>query len=234
MPLPHSASTPAPATWSLAGHHASAGGGEVRLDLDHPSAGLVTPAADHLLGIEFGVAGPPVDQWRRGPDITAVWESGDARALRATGLWRDLPAAGDGVQAWELIASASTAHLHADSTLAVVCDLHADNVLSASWEGARPTAFSPGHAPRRGIVLVRRGGMPSVLVMLHPSDHQAVTLTHLDHRARIDCWLFPTGVEKGVLLRSRVLAALGPAEDDLRWSDALARAFAASPPDLAT
>jgi hypothetical protein len=234
MPLPRSASTPVPATWSLAGHVASAGEGGVRLDLDHPSAGLVTPTADRLLGIEFGVEGPPVDHWRRGPDITAVWESGDERALRATGLWRHLPVAGDGVTAWELIASASTARLHADSTLAVVCDLHADGLLSAAWEGARPAAFIPGHDPRRGIILVRRRGAPSVLVMIHPSDHQAVTLTHLDHRARIDCWLFPTGVEKGVLLRSRVLAALGPAEGDLRWSGDLAREFAASPPDLAT
>jgi len=243
------AAAPVAAAWSFDGHVALTLSPGVRLDLTHPSAGLETPGGDHLLGLDLGVELPPIDRWARGDDVTATWESGDQRALRATGLWRHIPTQkrnshpgvgtdATGVSAWELIASATTARLRSDSALAVVSDLHADSVLTSAWgEGAHPT-FTPGVDRRNdaqtGIVLVRRTGGPSVLVMLHPSDHQAVTIERHGSRIRIGCWLFPTGVEKGVLLRSRVLAAIGPADGDLGWSADVARWFAASPPDLAT
>ena len=222
----------------------------------HQRVGLVGSQAtvaqnlfEDLLGLDLGVELPPVDHWARGDDVTATWESGDQRALRATGLWRHLTAPRGharlgvrtdvtGVSAWELIASATTGLLRSDSALAVVSDLRADSVLTSAWgEGAHPT-LTPGVDPRNdaqtGIVLVRRSAGPSVLVMLHPSDHQAVSIERHGSRTRIGCWLFPTGVEKGVLLRSRVLAAIGPADGDLAWSAEVARWFAAAPPDLAT
>jgi putative heme iron utilization protein len=53
-------------------------------------------------------------------------------------------------------------------------------------------------------------------------------------RTTISCWLFSSAVEKGVLLRSRVLAAIGPTANDTAWAAALAAAFAHSPPILTT
>ncbi len=240
--------TPAASVWGLEGHVASAACRGVRLDLAHPSAGLVTTTGDHLLGLDLGLdpgqERPPVDRWVRGDDITATWEPGDERELRATGLWRQLhlPAidgprvagGGTGVVAWELIASATTRLLRADSTLAVTSDLDVGSVLMAAWERGVPLPFLPGIDPHKGLVLVRRSRAPSVLLMLHPSDHQAVSVERCGERTRIGCWLFPTGVEKGVLLRSRVLAAIGPAEGDMTWAADLATWFAASPPELAT
>ena len=71
-------------------------------------------------------------------------------------------------------------------------------------------------------------------MMLHPSEHQTLTVVCEGGRARVECALFPAGVEKGVLLRSRVFAAVGPTADDVAWGPRLAAGFAASPPLLST
>ena len=232
-------SPPARAAWKLQGNRADllAGTAPVdgaRLDLARPGAGLATGRGDHLLGLDTRADRTPIDSWVRGDDVTATWDSGDERALRATALWRVRPA-GDQIAAWELIASATTAKLHADSTLAVVSDMAADAILSSMWHDGRPGPFVPGAAATgHGLVLVRRGDGTSGLVMLHPLEHQSVAVEHGGGRARIACRLFASGVEKGVLLRSRVLAAVGPAEGDLAWAGRLAAEFAASPPELAT
>lgn len=236
-------SPPARAAWKLHGTRAdllvdaSVVDG-VRLDLARPGAGLSTGRGDRLLGLDTGADRAPTDAWVRGDDVTATWDSGDERALRATALWRVCDR-GVGVAAWELIASATTAKLHADSSLAVVSDMAAETILSSAWQEGRPGPFVAGsEVAGRGLVLVRRGDGTSCLVMLHPLenlvDHRGVAVDHRGGRARIVCRLFDSGVEKGVLLRSRVLAAVGPAEGDLAWAGALATAFAASPPDLAT
>lgn len=224
---------PADSVWTLAGGRAEDRAGGVVLDLSAPGLGLVTPAGDRWLGFEVGVGRPPLDAWVRGDDVTAIWEPGDDRGLRATGLWR-CHGADAGVVAWELVASATTRLLHADATLAVTSDVEAVEILSAAWQADTPSPFTPGAPAHRGLVLLRRGDGRSLLLMLHPSDHQAVTVAVDQGRARVGCWLFPTGVEKGVLLRSRVVAAIGPTADDVAWGARLAARFAASPPVLST
>lgn len=237
-------SPPARASWKLHDGRAEllaaaplAGG--VHVDLAHPRDGLSTGRGDRLLGLDLdpdrsGGRRPPLDAWVRCDDLTATWETGGQRGLRATALWRRRDAGAD-ASAWELVASATTAKLHADSTLAVVSDVAATTVLSSAWHDGRPTTFDAGaDRPGRGLLLVRRGDGTSCLVMLHPLEHQTVTVDLAAGRARIACWLFASGVEKGVLLRSRVLAAVGPAEGDLVWAGKLAAAFAALPPELAT
>lgn len=223
----------AESVWTLVGGRAEERAGGVALDLSAPAAGLVAPSGDRWLGFDVGVGRPPLDAWVRGDDVTAIWEPGDDRGLRATGLWRCHGAEG-GVISWELVASATTRLLHADATLAVTSDIAADEILSAAWHGGTPSAFAPGPSTHHGLVLLRRGDGRSVLVMLHPSDQQTVTVAHEHGRARVGCWLFPTGVEKGVLLRSRVFAAIGPTADDTVWGARLAARFAASPPALST
>ena len=224
---------PAESAWTLAGGRAEDRAGGVVLDLSAPAAGLVTPTGNRWLGFDVGVGRPPVDAWVRGDDVTAVWEPADDRGLRATGLWR-CHGALDGVVAWELVASATTRLLHADATLAVTSDVAANDILSAAWQAGTPATFASGTPTDHGLVLLRLTKGRSLLLALHPSDQQTVTVALEHGRARVGCWLFPTGVEKGVLLRSRVIAALGPTVDDTVWATRLAGRFAASPPALST
>ena len=219
--------------WALAGGKAEDRDRGVVLDLSVPAAGLVTPAGDRLLGFDVGVGRPPLDTWVRGNDVTAVWEPGDDRGLRATGLWRS-HGGDDGVVSWELVASATTRLLHADAALAVTSEVAAAELLSATWRSGIRTSFLPGTPTDHGLVLLRRGDGNSILVMLHPTDDQTVTVAVEHGRARVGCWLFSTGVEKGVLLRSRVIAAIGPTADDTAWGARLAARFATSPPVLST
>lgn len=218
--------------------------GTVRVDLAAPSLGLTTSDGDRLLGLDLGGDGEASDAWIRGADLTACWEPHDDRELRATALWR---CHGDGgglalppdVVAWELIASATSRRLHADATLTVTADVAAEAVLAAAFAGDRrggdrPASFTPPGDPRQAVFMIRRDGPTTVALVVHPADRHAATVTTASHRARFACRLFASGVEKGVLLRSRVLAALGPAAGDVAWIGSLAERFAALPPELST
>ncbi|MFM7412364.1 MAG: hypothetical protein ACKO6E_04050 [Planctomycetota bacterium] len=73
-----------------------------------------------------------------------------------------------------------------------------------------------------------------MLVAVHPVDLRRIDAEIRDSVARIECRLFASAVEKGVLLRSRVLAAIGPRSGDEAWAAALLAAFAESPAPLTT
>lgn len=226
--------------WELEGHVArprpTGPDGGARIDLSAPPDGLAIARGDRLLGIDAGVRAAPIDSWVRGDDVTATWRSADARGLSVTARWRvlaDAVGGPDGVEAWEIVASATTDRLHADASLAVTSEIAADEVLAASWEGRRCGPFDARAVPARDLFLVRRGGT-SVLLAVHPDETHLWRILRRDGRIGIDCLLFPAGVEKGVLLRSRVLAARGPAAGDLAWATSLADRFGASPPELST
>lgn len=259
--------------WSLTGTGAGlqdAGGTTTAwLDLAHPEAGLTVappgsgpqpgPRAapphdddrhdDRLLGLDLRGPARLVDHWIRGTDLTAIYEPGDGRSLRATALWRALGAELDmpaGLRAWEVIVSAQTALLHADAGLAVACDLRAAQVawgtLGAQGHVGRTgwsAIASERWAPHARAVLVRRGGTAaaaatSVVVVVHADDGLGISVRPAGERARIECRLFGDALEKGVLMRSRVLAAVGPAADDTAWADRLVRGYVALPPMLDT
>lgn len=230
-----SATVTAPAAWTLAGAVATARAGalEARLDLAAVAAGLVVAGgSDHLLGVDLHApAAPPTDQWIRGADLTAVYEPADARQLRATVMWR---ARHFPVAAWELVASAQTWLLHADATVAVVSTVSGNdvrwNAASARWTRLGDAATLPAEAT---AVLVRRAAT-SVLVAVHPQDHVRITVARDGDTTRVVCGMFSAAIEKGVILRSRVLAAVGPAEKDHSWAADTCIAFAASPPFLDT
>jgi len=198
------------------------------IDLESPRQGIaiaVDDAAtgDHLLGIDLRSGVRLTEHWIRGSDLTAVYEPIDARRLRSTAMWRLTSAAGvpplpPGVSAWELVLSAQTSLLQSDSTLSVVSEIAAADVV----------------APADNRVLARRGDGTTTVVIVHPDDVRRITVDRHGLRATISCWLFSSAVEKGVLLRSRVLAAIGPTADDTIWTAALAAAFAQSPPILTT
>lgn len=224
--------------WTLAGFLATgrAATTTARLDLAAPLAGLVVGgagAADHLLGVDLrGPACPPADHWGRGADLTAVYEPDDVRRLRATAMWRLHPAA---VAAWELVVSAQTSLLHADATLAVVSDVACD---AAWWATAADGRWTPLGEPRRlpaaAVAVLARRATTAAVIAVHPQDPRGIAVATAGGRARIECAIFPAAIEKGVILRSRVLAAVGPAADADRWAADLCAAFAASPPFLDT
>lgn len=239
-----------PATWTLTGLRSltRCGGLEVSLDLARPAAGLTIsaetspPSVDHLLGLDLAAACPPSDYWLRDPDITAVYEPADPRQLRATALWRQYAcdatiAARDTVAAWELIASAQTSLLDSDPAVSVVADIAADEVRwltaasrSACWSILTPAATLPAQAT---AVLAMRSTGSAVLLAPHPDDAPRLDATWEQGRLRLAWQLFSRHLEKGVLLRSRLIAACGPAADTT-WTERLLADFHATPPPLST
>ena len=163
-------------------------------------------------------------------------------------MWRaigDAIGAADDVAAWEVIVSAQTALLQSDAALAVTGDVLATTILHQAGGRASPGADLPwracssdGLATARAI-LVRRAtatgaAASSVVVALHDDHGDAIAARIEDGHARIACRLFGETLEKGVLLRSRVMAAIGPADDDTTWASRLVDRFAALPPMLDT
>lgn len=238
-------------SWQLADLIAShsRGRASVRLDLDSPALGLAVTSADgrvdHLLGLDLAplasghATAPHADHWLRGADLTAVYEPVDPRRLRATVMWRPYEATGPAT-AWEAVVSAQTALVESDGTIAVGCDVPASELLwsvaaprEMRWRPCSAGAVLPDEAT---CILARRpdGAGTSVLVAVHPVDARRITTRGVDGRVRITCQLFSAALEKGVLLRSRVLAAIGPAANDTSWAESLVAAFAASPPPLTT
>ena len=181
--MPSSAPSLSPASpWQATAQRITDAGSAVpaRIDLDQPRSGIViTPApgaaADTLLGLDMRSEQRLVDHWLRGDDVTAVYESADARRLRTTAMWR-LQAAGGATRAWELVVSAQTSLLHSDSMLAVVSAI--DGTVTA-WGTFRDgtVRWDAVPAAEATFVLLRRRGPTdsaglNVLVGVHPGDAQ--------------------------------------------------------------
>lgn len=225
-----------PPIWSVV-ERAVMAAGDARLDLDTPQRGLVLPNGDALLGIDLRTPCRPSDRWLRDADLIAIYEPADARRLRATAAWRPFghPAIASS-SAWMLTLSAQTALVQSDSALAVTCDVAcADLRASRDPAGAGWTPIAAdGQLPDTATcLLVRRpADATSLFVAVHPADARRIVVRRSAGRATIACWLFSSLIEKGVLLRGRVLAAVGPAAGDESWAAALGAAFAAAPPPL--
>lgn len=229
-------------SWSLDPHGAtcSAHGIRATLDLEQPHQGLAITVADgggrdvdHVLGVDLRSRPRLADHWLRGSDLTAVYEPADARRLRTTAMWRMRPAAL--VAAWELVVSAQTGLEQSDSAVAVVHDVTAADLLVGA---AQPEGISwspaPAVVPDATSLLLLRTPRASLLLAVHPTDRRRLLVTRSGPRTRVECWLFSSAIEKGVLLRSRVLAAIGPTADDTRWAGDLVAEFSAAPPVLTT
>lgn len=226
------------APWSMTGSIATIelAAGRGRLDVAHADRGLLIPDAsgghDALLGVDLA---PLVEHWLRGSDVIAVFEPHDARRLRSTAMWRAHGRCAD-VESWEVIVSAQTALLETDVSVTVRADVAADALLwspggaAARWESLPPHTEPPAAAR---AILARRGSS-SCLVAVHPADARRIDAVLAAGRGAITCRLFASALEKGVLLRSRVLAAVGPAADDQAWAARAMEAFDASPPPLTT
>jgi hypothetical protein len=238
--------SPPAAAWSLAAERASctAGGMSSVIDLAVPQSGLavVRPGAaepDRLLGVELDPASACADAWCRGSDVTAMYETRDGGRLRATAMWRAQPAWLDtAVGAWcrEVVVSAQTALLESMPQISVSADVVGDSLVPVAYRAGR-LEFSLTRDQEPHGFLVSGPGDLAVVFLVHPVDARGVTARADAGRVRIAARLFPTAVEKGVLLRSRVITAIGPARDATApgsWLPTLATAFAASPPVLTT
>ena len=240
-----SSSVPAATTnWLATGHRMTDAGSacSATVDLDQPRRGITlggvgVSSASTLLGLDLRSDHRLTDHWVRGDDVTAVYETADALHLRTTAMWRLHPSDA-ATRAWELIASAQTSLLQSDALLAVVSEIEATDILWGTCsDGA--VRWHAAESPDATCVLVRRDGTDtsagtSVLVAVHPGDARRMTVRRDGKRVIVECWLFSTELEKGVLLRSRVLAAVGPGVDATGWAGDLAATFAASPPMLTT
>lgn len=232
--MPDATATP----WPETGWYTTPAGHRVRLDPAHPLNGLDAEHAGHhdrLLAVDLGMDVPSaavVDRWCRGRDLTVVVEPDDARLLRATVMWRcgNEP---DGIDSWEAVVSAQTSLLDSDATLSVVSECAAAAEVMVGG-GAGWTRTTGGALPASATAVLVRRPATSVLVAVHPADARHVDVAVRDSVARIGCVLFAAAIEKGVLLRGRVLAAVGPRRGDEGWAARLLSAFAAAPPPLTT
>jgi len=236
------------ASWQATGQRMTDAGSllPAAIDLDQPRQGITLAgesmsSASSLLGLDLRSECRLTDHWVRGDDVTAVYETvdapADARHLRTTAMWRLHPSEA-ATRAWQLIASAQTSLLKSDSVLAVVSEIDATDILWGTCSDG-VMHWRTDASPDATSVLLGRGtaagsGSTSVLVAAHPGDARRMTVRRDGKRIVVECWLFSTALEKGVLLRSRVLAAVGPAADATRWAGDLAAKFAASPPMLTT
>jgi hypothetical protein len=272
---PASASPPAigdATSWRMEGHRLRDPRGDAGavLDLDAPqlgvrphgsaAAGVAPPdqAAGFevraLLGVDLRPSFRLADHWLRDADVTAAYESTDARRLRVTAMWR-LQAADAGVRAWELILSAQTAVLQSDPRLSVVsrvsfpaaagdasdCVWGTCGVTGASWSDSPtaqatavlvlPTSPATGGAPEARST---RGDHEALVVVGHPGEVERLAVRRDGGDLVVEARLFGGDLEKGVLLRGRMLAAIGPAADAREWAGRLARALAAAAPMLST
>ena len=231
--MPDAIDTP----WPDTGSFTTPSGRTIRIDPADPLRGIDARESgqhDRLLAVDLGANGtaiPVVDHWRRGPDFTVVVEPADRRLLRATIMWR-CGAAALGIDAWEAVVSAQTSLLDSDATLAVVSECGAAEVHvggEAGW-----TKASGGRLHAGATAMLARRATTSVLVAVHPADLRHVEVEIRDSVARMRCLLFASAIEKGVLLRGRVLAAVGPRTGDEAWASPMLAAFAATPAPLST
>lgn len=199
----------------------------------------------------------PVEHWVRGIDLTAIYEPDDARRLRITATWRrrtDLvPSEDADVATWQLVLSAQTSVLETTPSMNVVSRVPSGEVIETFGVSDSIQAVVANRRPQAVIghgVLMRAGGDFGVLLACHPFDsaepatphpttHPQPTIqvhapTGPDGCASIMCSIFGTSLEKGVILRGRILAAIGPAVRCGTWARNMLVSFSQEPPDLST
>jgi hypothetical protein len=197
-----------------------------------------------------------IDCFVRGGDLVATYAETPGRPLRAEVYWRVVAASAESQTAHsvpvptqiELVVSVQTSRLHMDPAVTVATTLPAAAAVRRLSEAAtgqfvdcpvsegRPQVFEPSTG--KGCLLFRGPGPLSYLEMVHPADFRQTKIIgssvvaggwHIEHR------LFESsvgGLEKGVILRSRLRGMFLPDERDEVLALAEYRRFATSEPPL--
>lgn len=232
-----------PSPWTLSADHSVAASAGTRLNLTDASTGLIVDEGVQVLGLRLPAGCGPVEAWARGADLTAVYEPSDERQLRITAMWRLGPAspATSDIRWWQMVLSSQTSLLTSSAELAVLSTIRGEHATVAGrWTGETVAWEGPSEQAATCLQVNSRtteGRTRSVVIAIHPDDPGAIDQHALeDGSLQVCCRLFPSNVEKGVLLRSRILVALGPDAPPQQaagdWSANLLRQFAWSPPVL--
>lgn len=236
-----------PPRWQLTGMEAVDPLSGARISLASPTHGLIAGEEDaggelQLLGLELPAGCGPLDAWARGNDLTAIFEPADDRGLRITAMWRVGSDDGrsSGVRSWQLILSAQTARQSTVAELTVVFRVPGPVAFGAWNQGHIDWN---GSANRPTCLRVCRDGSgttaTSLVVAIHPDDAGVLQETlDASGMTQIRCRLFPRDLEKGVLLRSRVMVAVASGEagapTESGWDEAVVQQFATSEPILSS
>lgn len=231
------------ANWQLEGHVAklSAAGCEISVDIARPSSGLcwrqnstLPVDAFHILCVELesheAIEAASVDAFTRGRDLVATYAERPPRHVRAQVYWRSLSAeefapdhSSSISAAFDLILSVNTSVLDEDP----------QSIVRSSIASAAEIV-NVGKAP--GCFLARLGGAKlSYVEMVHPTDYEqseAFLDDSASPRAQFSHRLFAQRLEKGVILRARVRAALVERRNDEVIALAAYQHFAAAEPPL--
>jgi hypothetical protein len=255
-------SGPAAPIWSLDRFDArlNAGAIDARLDLLCPRKGMVLrsgsstvesfDAAIHQVDLpDVGAeAADAIDAYVRAGDLVATYAERAGRALRAQVYWRARQYAEGCLASVEVQVSVQTSLLENDPALFASSRLLAAEWLYLADDGdgnsrclplGQPSEFSAASRADRGCWLARLNDKLSYCEVVHPLDFRSSHLSCqptgsgtaqsvLRHR------LFAETLEKGVILRARVLGVLLPRDEDVQTAREHWRAFARSEPPLTT
>jgi hypothetical protein len=233
-----------PVVWQLESHVAklAVDGFWISVDVAEPNKGLSIARsaeslvdAEQILCVELGNCDPldaaRVDAFVRGRDLVVTYAERPPRHVRAQVYWRNISPEefAPGLQqniavAFDLILSVNTSLLDEDPQSMV-----RSSVASAS------EIVNVRTAP--GCFIIRTGGegLQSYVEMVHPADYQesrAFIDDSAPPRAQLAHKLFAQRLEKGVILRARVRAALVDGPSDEVVALAAFQHFAAAEPPL--
>lgn len=229
-----------------------------QIDLLRPNDGLSVRLAGNpplrILGLARGDQGPldssQVEAYVRGADLVATYDELPPRNLRAQVYWRRLHSADFASSgssrinaAFDFIVSVNTSLLDTDPQASIRAQLPAcAEALSLNRSGR--FEMLPFLAKGRtltsvesaGCLLIRLvGGRFSYVEMVHPLDFNRTTIecqTAAATRVDLSHQLFQERLEKGVILRARLRAAVLATENDESTAQAAYCHFATAEPPL--
>lgn len=212
-----------------------------------------------ILGVRFDDAQPidaaRLDAYVRGDDLVATYDETLPRRVRAQIYWRLLKAAefsppfAEHVPvAFDLIVSVNTSLLDSDPQSSVHSEISpAGGVLGVVSDGAGSSDISAQEMPRgsklagnlRGFIVRPAQGEFSYVEIVHPAEScrcEAKWLTNPvpdeSRGVQLTQHLFQQRLEKGVILRAWIRAALVAQKHDEATAVAAYRHFAAAEPPL--
>ena len=201
------------------------------VDLEQPTQGIVFEKYK-LLGLDLHAACSVHDYWLRGEDVVAVYTPNDERNLRATAMWRQRHQ--ENITSWELIASVTTNNMLGDASICIVNELDSSQIVTGFASG---TTIHWKHADEDAadcVLLRHPQSERSLLIAPHPLNRDTFSIEHTKDRMLLKNFFFSAVAERGVLFRSQIIAAIGPAINDREWASHMWSKIVNTPPMLSS